>query len=943
MKRAAILLYFAGILTVLLSCNKKESFNDLRSTIELAGHWQLQLDTAHVGNKERWFEHTLTDDVTLPGSLDENKKGFPNKDTTEMHLNRLYQYTGAAWYRKEINIPADWKDKHIELIMERTKVTTVWLDRFCMGTDNTIFSQQVYDLTGYATPGRHILTVMVDNTEKLVPVAGSHAYSEDMQTNWNGILGRFCLEASHQARIVDVRVYPDIYSHVIGVCAKVVNDGVALENITVELAAELWNTTETHTTASRSYAITISKDDPVVKLNYDIGKDARLWSEFDPALYKLTVTLRSNGKPLDKQQVDFGLRKFSTRNTNFIINDLVTFLRGKHDGGIFPLTGYPWFDTAQWVRAFKIAKTYGINHYRFHSWCPPAAAFAAADKEGVYLQPELPAWWGFKADDPGHVTYLLKEGRKIMDAYGNHASFVMFALGNELGQDRNVLKGMVSDLSSYDDRPLYAQGSNNRLWDPSYAENDNYWTTFRTSKEKQDMSSDVRGSVSFLDSEIGDGGIINTRYPSTDFTYIKAIEQAPIPIIGHEIGQYQVYPRYEEMKKYTGVLKPWNFEIFRRRLKQKGMLDQADDFFKASGMLAALCYRADIEMALRTPGFGGFQLLDLQDYPGQGTALVGMLDVFMDSKGLITPGQFRQFCNNVVILLVMDKYCWQNNEKWIAEVKVANYSAKKLTNKTLTWQLKEGNALVGTGKLIAAEIPQGSVTSLGKIELTLSAFEKPSRADVHLAMESGNYQTQYPIWIYPANEAGHEEDLKGVTITSKLTPDLLSKLNNSASVLLFPEGLTDSTSVGGQFISEFWNYGMFTSLAKQFGKRVSVGTMGILTDPDHPIFKEFPTDYYTNWQWWPVIKASRPVILDKVNQKYRPLVQVIDNINRNHKLGLIFEFSIGKGRLLVCTANLRDIHKPETQQLYKSILHYMQSDAFTPTENISVNELTQLF
>ena len=103
------------------------------------------------------------------------------------------------------------------------------------------------------------------------------------------------------------------------------------------------------------------------------------------------------------------------------------------------------------------------------------------------------------------------------------------------------------------------------------------------------------------------------------------------------------------------------------------MLDQAHDFFKASGALAVVCYREDIEAALRTPEFGGFQLLDIQDFPGQGTALVGILNVFMENKGMIEPEQWRGFCSETVPLFRMEKYVWTNDETLTGKVQIAHY------------------------------------------------------------------------------------------------------------------------------------------------------------------------------------------------------------------------------------------------------------------------------
>ena len=936
-------LYLGCSLLLLWSCRSKKTSN-LRPVINLSGTWQFQLDSANVGIKQHWYAQSLKDSVRLPGSLDQNKKGIVNHDTTDLHLNRKYYYVGAAWFRKEINIPESWKNKHIELIMGRTRVTHVWVDSTDLGTSDIILSKQVYDLTGKLSSGEHELTIMVNNDPKLVPVAGSHIYSPNTQTDWNGIVGKFCLEASNPLGIRQVEVYPDVKAKKADVRLKIRNPEHMLKHISIDLKAHSWNTKKEQQVPEKNYSFSFSAADTTVSLTYDMGDDVQLWSEFNPTLYRLKVTLKENDKPLDRQTVDFGMRDFTTKGTQFSINGLTIFLRGKHSGGVFPLTGYPPMDTTGWLRVFRIAKSYGINHYRFHSWTPPAAAFEAADIAGIYMQPELPIWYGFNAKDSSQVAFMMRQGDHILDDDGNHPSFVMFSLGNEIFQPREILGKMVNDLRARDSRHLYAQGSNNFFSDPTLAKGDDYWTTARTGKEQPDHNTDVRGSFSFADSK--DGGIINGTYPNTIRNHASAIKNIPVPVIGHEVGQYQVYPDFNhEMPKYTGVLKPWNFALFKDDLKKKGMLDEDEAFHKASGALAVLCYREDIAEALRTPGFGGFQLLDLQDYPGQGTALVGILDAFMESKGLITPEEFREFNNDVVILANMKSYTWTNDETFRARVEVANYGPSEISGKTVSWSLVNANnrQVITSGKFDPVNIPQGGLTTVNTIKVALGKIAKAEKANLEIRIDGTEFKTHYPVWIYPSkvNTAPPPD----ITVTHDLSAEVIKKLTSGRKVLLFPDfNKVKNHSVGGLFITDFWNFKMFKPIAERVGRQPSPGTMGILADSASPLFDHFPTESHTDWQWWPIVKNSRPIILDSTPAEYHPLVQVIDNIDRNHKLGLIFEYKVGKGKLLVCASDLPAITKwPEARQLYGSILSYMESSSFNPKSEISVRQLKNLF
>jgi len=931
-------------LFVLASC-KNESFVSQREAMLLNGSWQFVLDTARIGIAEKWYTRNLSDSVKLPGTLDENRKGIPNSNRQEtMRLSREMMYEGMAWYRKEVTIPENWNGQNIRLMMERTKPTRVWVDTVLIGSSNDILTPQYYDLTSKLTPGKHIITILVNNGNGSVPrgITGSHAWTEHTQSNWNGIIGKFCLEAFNPTHIENVQIYPDVEKKNIMVMLKIYNPGGNIEKVKILLSASSWNSKINHSVSEKSFPVNLKTGENLVEITYKMGNKFQLWSEFNPALYKLNVTLKTK-EVLDNTTADFGMRKFSTLGTQFTINGIKTFLRGKHDACVFPLTGYPPMDVESWQKVFRIAKSYNINFYRFHSWTPPLAAFEAADIEGMYLQPELPFWGGFRKDRNLDLnTFLLKEGDNIQEAYGNHASFVMFALGNELSGDLEVMLDFVSHFKSIDNRPLMAFGTNNYLGFRGQVEGEDYYTGCRVGADKDTtFSTHIRGSFSFADAY--DGGYLNGRYPSTNVNYSGAISKCTIPALGTEVGQYQIYPNYDEIEKYTGVMKPWNFEVFRERLKENNLSDQAKEFFRASGASSAICYKADIEMAMRTPGFGGFHLLDLQDFPGQGTALIGILDAFMESKGLITPEEFSQFCNRVVPLVIMEKYCWTNKEPFTGKIQVANYSEATLKSQPVKWELKKANGEIIDQDQVKTDISQGVLTDVASLNIDLSEISKAEKLSLSIVLEGTLYKNTYPVWVYPADVDTKVPE--NILVSEKLDKTTLSKLSGGATILLFPDfkDIAD-LSVGGLYIPDYWNYRMFKGISESNKKPVSPGTMSILTDPQLPLLSDFPTEFYTNWQWWPIVKNSRPFILDNTPKDYRPLVQVVDNIERNHKLGLIFEFAVGKGKLLVCMSDLMAIQdKPEGRQLYSSILRYMSSDKFNPAQSLTQNELTNLF
>ena len=825
---------------------------DQSKHINLSGTWQFALDrqaTIKAGDP-------LTDTILLPGTTDTNKKGdFTAKSEETTFLTRPWSYKGRAWYQREVVIPANWKGKAVYLFLERTKPTEIYVDGKLVGSSNDISTPQVFNLAKSLTPGKHQLSIMVDNGSGVPKqlYESSHAYTESTQTNWNGIIGRIELSTSLPAATAAKDIHPNF-------------------------------------------------------------------------------------------------KDFCIKGQHFYANGHPIFLRGKHDACVWPLTGHVAMDVESWRDYLGTCDAYGINHIRFHSWCPPEAAFVAADEYGIIMQPELPFWGSFDEKDDTLMTFLHKEGENILRTYGHHPSFRMFALGNELWGSIDKMAEFIDDFRKIAPDKLYTFGSNYYLGYQGVKKGMDYFTTCRVGGEGWgNYNTHTRGSFSFADAD--DGGMINHFYPNTMMNFEEGCKLAfpegsswtkAVPVISHETAQFQTYPDFDEIKKYTGVLYPYNMKVFRSRLEKAGMLDQAKDFHMASGLWSLQLYKQDIEMDLRTKNMAGFQLLDLQDYPGQGSAYVGILDAFMDPKGLCTEREWRQWCAPVVPLLVADRFCFTNEDGLHAWVQVANYSGQSLNGKTLRWELT-GTSLVSSGE-IKLPSTEGLFTA-GELKIDLSAFTNPTQLQLSLCIDDTEYfgapyHNTYDLWVYPSwSDLSKLESM--VTVTNKLDEVAISQLEKGKSVLLMP----DSTNlcVGGLFTTDYWNFRMFKTISENNKKQVSPGTLGILTDPKHPIFKGFPTQMHTNWQWFPVIKASHPMMLDNTGKDFRPIVQVIDNIERNHKLGLIFEFQIGKGKLLVCMADLEAASSyPEGRAFYRSVLQYITSEDFAPKTHITLEDFQKL-
>ncbi|MBR3472929.1 MAG: beta-glycosidase [Prevotella sp.] len=941
MKRNLLILTFA-LLATSLSAQRI-----MRYHYPLVGTWNFALDPQRTLTPAS----ALDDKIELPGTTDTNGKGMePQRKDETTHLTRLHSYVGRAWYRRTFTIPLSLKGFSYILHMERTKPSTVYVDGKEVGSSDNISTPQEYDLTPYVKLGkRQELTIMIDNSDQAVPpqvVSNSHAYTEDTQTNWNGIVGDFYIEMRPQVYVSDIFIESSAERHEIVVTAEIC--GKMNKDTDVEFYLAPWGSEQGILLSSSTLKKTKQQSVRVRVSLQDDGLES--WSEFHPTLYRIVVRVGNS----DIAEKAFGLCDFTTRGTQFCVNGNTTFLRGKHDACVFPMKGYVPTDVDEWRRYFQICKGYGINHVRFHSWCPPEQCFTAADIEGIYLQPELPFWGDFNKDDKRLMLFLMKEGQNIIRQYGHHPSFVMMALGNELWGDIPTMKTFVDLFRKMAPQKLYTFGSNYYLGYQGWKEGMDYFTTCRNGGEEWGkFNTHTRGSFSFADTY--DGGLLNSSYPNSVMNFSEGIKGLTVPVISHETAQFQTYPDYREIQKYRGVLYPYNMEVFRSRLEQAGMADQADAFHKASGLWSMQLYKADIEMDLRTPGFGGFQLLDLQDYPGQGSAYVGVLDAFMESKGLITPDEFRGFCSPIVPLFEASKFCFTNDEPLTGRIQLANYAEPTgdyaWNEGHLDWLVKATDGTVlSQGSLPIAKQSHG-LTDIGTISVNTAGIAKAQKVTLELRTYY-NKDTQkpftntYPLWVFPANTVVSTKSGKDAIVVAHHVDDALFRnLDSGKSVLLMPDSTElKSLTVGGLFQTDYWNYRMFKTISENNKKPVSPGTLGLLTDPAHPIFRDFPTDMHTSWQWFPMIKASRPFMLDNTAPKYRPIVQVIDNIERNHKLGLVFEFAVGKGKLLVCMSPLDQLQQyAEARQLYSSICQYMLSADFHPQTSVTTTDLQRLF
>lgn len=881
-----------------------------RERLDLSGNWNYRLKNAPS-------EIAAEGILNLPGTLDQQRKSIynPPKSNTQQ-FRREYSFEGEAIFSKNIEIPKDWEDKEIFLFLERTKPTVVKVDGMQVGSNSKISSGQKYRLSDFLKPGNHLIEISVNNLDSIPPIVRntSNATSESTQTNWNGILGGLYLEARDSIFIEKVEVIDPLEGQApgfkiyfsetpeLGSQLQIDFDG---ENISVPLTA-----------GQQVQEIPVS------------GIDVELWSSQNPRLYNVKFSLKDkSGEINDEFNLQTGFRNFYAKENRFMLNGHPIFLRGTVNAAVFPKTGYAPTDLESWTDYFSILKEYGLNHVRFHSWTPPEAAFKAADKLGFYLLVEMPLWGEIDRDLEFQNRFLKEELKGIMDAYGHHPSLMLFSPGAELWGDLGLMGEFKDEAKKLNPRILSTYGSNVYLGMNGQIGDEDFIISSKTGGDDRFA---VRGSMSFVESK--EGGYFNSHSPNSEFTYKDAVADINVPLISHETGQYQSYPVISDLKGYDGVLKPDNLQEFQTRVSDQDVLRKNRSYTENTLQWAGELYKAENEAAMRTPGIAGTEMFGLQDYPGQGYAAVGLLDVFMHPKAEIDMNKWRQTFSDFTVLAEFPKFIFRPGENIDIRLLSANFSGQKQPLSQISWHtgFVQGEMAMPAGE---------GVNKIGDIKFVIPEVKVPKKETLVIKGKEGKVLNSYDFWIYPDVGA----DMADVVLTDNLEEAEMS-LRQGKKVVLCPDSATvAATTVKGQFVPDFWNYGIYKKMSRELGSAESAGTLGLSIAAKHDAFNKFPTENHTDWQWYSIIKNSRPLIIDRLPSEFESIVEVIDNIERGYPLSLMFECKVGKGNLLVLMCDLQKLKESvEGKWLVRSILEYAGSKNFKPRFKLTEEQLEKL-
>jgi hypothetical protein len=920
--------------------------------VSLAGQWRFELDRGDSGVSEKWFARELPDKIRLPGILQAQGYGDDISTNTPWvltlgngwwkiqpaelreHFSQpghvevpfLSQppkhYLGVAWYQRDLVIPEGARGRRFKLFLERAHwQSTVWVDDREFRANDSLVAPHVTDL-GVLTPGKHRLSIRVDNRMQLPPAGhmqDAHSVSDALGAAWNGIVGKIELRSTPPVWVDDVQIFPEVKK-------KTIHARMTLHNLSgkeadgkISFFIESCPGTKAlkFPPSSENFKTEATNENLEAEIKLD---GAQTWDEFSPALYKLKVNTRggtSDNLFEDNTEAIFGLREIRAQDQDMLINNRPVNLRLTHFGGDFPLTGYPATDVAAWKKIIQTCKNYGLNGMRFHSWCPPEAAFEAADEMGFYLQPECGLWSDFSI--ARMRKQLSDETARILAAYGNHPSFVLLSPSNEPRTYQRFTPDWAKTNYVADNRRLYSAASG---WsDPAQVYGGPQFATL------------VR---------FGDGPLRGpTGWFGGDFR--DALAGVHVPVLAHEIGQWCAYPDFGVIKKFTGYLRPGNYDIFKYIATREGVLDQDHDFAWASGRFQVECYKEEIEANLRTPGLAGFQLLDLHDYLGQGTALVGVLDAFWQPKGYVTAAEYRRFAGPTVPLARLAQRVFTNDQRFESEVELYHFGAEPIREAKPYWEIIDARRkVVSRGQWEGRDIPIGKNIPLGKVSADLSELAAPGAYKLLVGLQGTSIENDWNFWVYPARV---EPSKTGDVLVTSDWGEAAKRLAAGGKVLFLPApaDLDRGKSPAMRSIPVYWNIQMTVRPHETSEPRFDA-MLGLLCEKDHPALAEFPTEKNCDWQWTQLVNGVRSVNLSRAPRGLRPIVAAIDDWNRDWRLGVIFECNVGPGRLLVSAIDLNNERGgSELQQLRRSLLDYMGGRKFRPPATLTADQARSLW
>jgi hypothetical protein len=903
-----------------------------RPSIDLCGEWEFKLDPLDVGRAQKWFEAAVPYErrIRVPGAWNAQGVAFESADQLRAYeekcleeqkaLNKLgtlgvqreserlfSAYPGPGWYRKKVTIPAGWTGRIPWLIFDGVhREAEVWVNGQSVGTHHSYLTPFRIDLSRHAKAGETItITARVDarRRKEVDPLMGCLDTLDFLYVTWGGLHGRVRLEATGVTRMEDVFVVPQLASETaeIRLAIKGATTGPFV------MAAEILGASGASVIAVKE---AIVGDATEAVLAARIPK-AKLWSPKTPYLYTARVQLLSDGAVIDTRSVRFGMREFKVAGGKFLLNGKPIFLRGYGDDCIFPNTICPPADKSEFHRRLSLAREYGFNYVRHHSWTPPEEYLEAADELGLMLQPEFP--FAYRWDlptTPEAKRSALAQWEAVIRLNRNHPSIVAWCLGNEL-------------YDSFDLAPeMY--GAAKRL-DPTRVVIDSDGCNF---KHKD------RETLDFLVVQFGEGNSIG--FQDSKYSIPKDVTK---PVVAHEMGYFVTLPDLKQLDLFQGGVRSYWLLQARDLTARQGLQTAYPDWLASSYRLQAASLKSNQEAARRSR-LSGTSVWLFQDYPN---CAEGVVDMFFRPKG-VRPEEFRKCNAPTVLLLDAPRRSWRSGETVDFKFVVSRFEDEPSDDATLRWELKSGTETLASGVQERLQITADGVQELPALKLEMPSWTRAGQLMLKAELVDANGKTEnsWNLWVFPTElQASRKVRSSGFDALRKVYPWGLEHTLNPAPA---DTDLLVTTRLGQAALDYLKAGGRVILLEPEPVFRVEKtnfrlsswdggGPSGTILDAQHPALRAMPSEGWCDLQFYPLIQGSKTVLLDSLPAKIRPLVRCIDRPTRLANRAYLFEASVGQGKLLVSGFNFTraiDSQDPAGIFLFDQLVRYALGSDFTP-------------
>lgn len=892
---------FAVLFVVLLGLALPSAAEEGRIVKELDGTWQFKLDPEKIGEENRWFraETAFPNKIIVPGAWDVQGYG---KETDKLRHN----YIGKAWYKKEILIPEHWKGRRLFLYFGGVyRYSKVWVNDHFLGEHIGYMSDFEYDITEFARPGaKALISVEIDSEQRwdVDTLAGCWDSGEGMNAFWGGIWGHVTLEARAPCWLDELYVKPEASLDRCTVSALLLGDLSLPDEVSLEVLDASGKSVFQHTRSLEKSEV----DHAILSFEAAIP-DAKLWTTDTPFLYTAHLSLRQNGKVLDRVKARFGLRTIEFRGTDILVNGKKVFLRGYGDDCVYPETMFGPSDKEYHLKRLKTAKSYGFDYVRHHSHFMPPEYYQACDEAGVFVSPELPIGYSFYYARAGEIARKLYETEWVaaVKRFRNHPSIFNWGMGNEVRRgfpQASELYRLAKELDPT--RPVI--DTDGVL--PAHG--------FHDGTADRDTLDFLTIQFNVFTTPLDNPGKFETGKPNK-------------PMITHEAGNYITFPRLDVIDSFQHNFKPFWLVPMRDRLEERGLLDEALMWSEKSEKLYYLCHKLNTEGMRKNPLISGYHWWLLQPW---WACSDGLLDIYRRPTS-IKPEDVREFNGTVVVLEDGLKQTYRGKEPLEFELLLSNFSGKSFDDTSLGYKITIAYGTLKKGKLPVSGVKNGMLASLGTVSLDLPDPYIPQRISIEVKIENKGeeYSNHWTTWIYPSGDYSPALDVplyvsldlleplasssprpipeisplpvRAVYVARQPTMPLIKAAAGGASVVLlspvdiFPISWTS-------FKTAWWNGAIEGN--------TNAGTVVY----DHSAINDMAPDGWCDAGWFRLLNGAQTFIMDDFPTGPDILIRALEShdyplpmslhadfMHLWRDKSLLFEFGVGEGALIVSGLN----------------------------------------